>query len=71
VTVTPPGRVTPADIQAKLRQIHGEIERTGEAAKGPAKMVAVVVAVTVVAVVFLLGHRRGKRTSTVVEIRRL
>jgi MYXO-CTERM domain-containing protein len=66
-----PARVTPADIEGKLRQIHDEVERTGEAAKGPGMVVAAVAAVALLAVVFLLGRRRGRKTRTVVEIRRL
>ena len=67
----PPGRITRADIEAKLRAMRGEVEQTAEAAKGPLLAVAGGVAAAVVVVAFLLGKRRGRRKSTVVEIRRV
>ena len=63
--------VTRSDIEAKLRQIRGEVERTGEAAKPIGLAVAVAAAVGVVAVAYLLGRRRGKKKTTIVEIRRV
>jgi LPXTG-motif cell wall-anchored protein len=65
------GRVTRADLEAKLREVRGEIEETGEAAKGTALIVAGVAAAALLGLVFLLGKRRGRRKSTVVEIRRV
>jgi hypothetical protein len=64
-------RVTRADIEAKLGELQGDVESTGEAAKGMAMVVAGVVAVVVIGVVFMLGRRRGKRQTTTVEIRRV
>jgi LPXTG-motif cell wall-anchored protein len=68
---TSAGRVTRADLEAKLRQIRGEAEKTGESAKNAGMIVAGVVAVAFVGVAFLLGKRRGRRRSTIVEIRRV
>ena len=65
------GRVTRADIDAKLREVRGEVEETAEEAKGTGLIVAGVAAVALLAIVFLLGKRRGRRKSTVVEIRRV
>jgi hypothetical protein len=64
-------RVTRADIESKLRQIRGEAEKTGESAKSAGMVVASIVGVAFVGVVFLLGKRRGRRKSTIVEIRRV
>ncbi len=64
-------RVTRADIEAKARQIQGEVEQAGETAKGPALIVAGVAAVVVLGLVFWLGTRRGKRKTTTIEIRRV
>ena len=66
-----PGRVTRADIEAKLRDMRGEVAETAGAAKVPLAAVAAAVAAVVVALSFLLGKRRGRRKSTVVEIRRV
>ena len=68
---TPPTpRVTRQDIETKLRQIRGDVDSAGEAAKGAGGVVAVVAVVVVVAAAYLLGKKRGKRKSTVVEVRR-
>ncbi len=64
-------RITRADIEAKLREMRGEVEQTAEAAKTPILAVAGGVAAAVVVLAFLLGKRRGRRKSTVVEIRRV
>ena len=64
-------RITRADIKAKLDEMRGEVEQTAEAAKTPILAIAGGVAAAVVIVAFLLGKRRGRRKSTVVEIRRV
>lgn len=69
--MSPDDRIERSDIEAKLRQLQGEVETAGEAAKGPAMIVAGVVAVVVLGMVFLLGKRRGRRQTTTVEIRRV
>ena len=68
---TPPTvKITRSDIESKLRQIRGDVDSAGEAAKGAGSMVAVVAVVVVVAAAYFLGKKRGKRKSTVVEVRR-
>ena len=66
----PPGRITRQDIETKLRQIRGDVDTAGEAAKGVGTIAAGVVVVVVIAVAYLVGKKRGKRSSTVVEVRR-
>ncbi len=63
--------VTRGDIEAKLREIQGVTDSTGEVAQNAAKPVLVVVGVGVVVVAFLLGRRRGRKRSTIVEVRRV
>ncbi|MGI8807377.1 MAG: hypothetical protein ACR2KK_05980 [Acidimicrobiales bacterium] len=65
------GRITRADIEGKLREMRGEVEQTAEAAKAPIMAIAAGVAAVIVIGAFLLGKRRGRRKSTVVEIRRV
>jgi hypothetical protein len=65
-----PTRVSRDDIEAKLREIQGEVDETAEQAKGMAIAVGAVVAVGLLVVVFALGSRRGRRKTTVVEVRR-
>lgn len=67
----PGARVTRADIESKLRQIRGEAEKTGETAKSAGMVIGTAVGVALVGVAFLLGRRRGRKKSTIVEIRRV
>ena len=69
--MTDADRVTRGDIEAKVRQLQGEVEQAGESAKGPAMIVAAAAVVVLLGVVFLLGKRRGKRQTTTIEIRRV
>ena len=64
------GKITRDDIESKLREIQGEVDDTAESAKGVAVAVGAAIAVGVVVVIFLLGKRRGKRGTTIVEVRR-
>ncbi len=65
------GRITRADIESKLRDMRGEVDKTAEAAKAPLVAIAGAAVAVVVVLSFLLGKRRGRRKSTVVEIRRV
>jgi hypothetical protein len=64
-------RITKADIEAKLRQIRGEVDETTEQSRQYVLMAGVGGAVISIGLAFLLGKRKGKRTSTIVEIRRV
>jgi hypothetical protein len=63
--------VTRGDIEAKLREIRGVTDTTTEVAQGAKKPVLAVVGVGVVLGAFLLGRRRGRKRSTIVEVRRV
>ena len=63
--------ITRGDIEAKLRELHGEVESTGDHVKQYAIAAGAVIAVAVVALAFTLGKRKGKRKTTVVEVRRV
>lgn len=65
------GRITKADIEAKLRAIRDDIEPVGEQAKGGLMAVAPVVVAIVVIGAYILGKRSGKKRRAVIEIRRL
>jgi len=64
-------RVNRSDIEAKLREIRGEVDTTATAAKPTGIAIAVVAAAALVGAAYLLGRRKGKKRSTVVEIRRV
>jgi hypothetical protein len=63
--------VTRDDIEAKLREIRGDIDTVGDNAKQYALVAGAVVAVAVVALAFTLGKRKGRKKRTVVEVRRV
>jgi hypothetical protein len=67
----PPRRIGRGDLEAKLRELQGNVEETKESAIATAIAVGAVVAVGVVAVAFMLGRRKGRKRTTVVEVRRI
>jgi len=71
VTGNGSGRITRADIEAKLRAIRDDIEPVGEQAKGGLMAAAPVVAALLVVGAYLLGKRSGRKRRAVIEIRRL
>ena len=69
--MTSTDKITPADLEAKMRELQGEVDETAETAKSYALAAAAAAGVVLFIVAFTLGKRRGKRKSTVVEIRRI
>ncbi len=63
--------VTRDDIERKLREIRGEAGDVAESGRNYAVIAAVATAVAVVAMSYFFGRRKGKKRSTVVEIRRV
>ena len=66
-----PEKVTRDDIEAKLRELRGEVDSRVEDVKFSLTVVAVAVATTAVVVAYWLGRRRSKKRQPVFEIRRL
>ena len=65
------GPITRSTIEAKLREIRGEVDSTAEAARPYVVIVGAVAAVAVVGLAYLLGRRKGRKKTTLVEIRRV
>ena len=63
--------VTRSDIEAKLAEIRGAADSQVGAAQESSRPVLVAVGAVVVAFAFLAGRRRGRKRSTIVEVRRL
>lgn len=59
------------DLEAKLRELQGGVNDTKESAASMLVTVGAVVAVGVIAIAFLVGRRKGKKRTTVVEVRRI
>lgn len=70
-TSTPAASISREDIEAKFRELQGEVEVIGEEAKGYGITVLIALGVGIVAVAFVLGRRRGRRNRTIVEVRRI
>jgi hypothetical protein len=72
MSTIPAGRpITKADIERKLAEIGGEVDDQVASTKHLAMTAGAVAVAFVLAATFLLGRRRGKRLTTIVEIRRV
>jgi hypothetical protein len=71
MTLVENGQITRRDIENKLREIRGDVDTATESAKSIGLVAVVAVAVAVVGIAFLAGRRRGRKLSTIVEIRRV
>lgn len=67
---TPTG-ITRDDLEAKFRELHRDVGTTASTVKTYAVAIAAVVGVTIVAVAFAAGRRRGRARTTIVEIKRI
>ena len=64
-------KVTIDDVRAKFREIASDVDSSVESARRSAAVVAVAAGAVLVVVAFWLGTRRGRRTQTILEIRRI
>ena len=64
-------KITRDQVEAKFRELTGGVTDEVEGAKSQALTVGLAVAVVVIAVVFLIGRRNGRRKSAIVEVRRI
>ncbi|HXX90660.1 MAG TPA: hypothetical protein VEI83_10605 [Acidimicrobiales bacterium] len=64
-------KITRDDLEAKLREIVGEVDERVEEARPSIIAGAVVVLAVVGLLAYLLGRRSGRVRSAVVEIRRV
>jgi hypothetical protein len=63
-------KITPEDIEARFRALTTDVDERAESAKSTAVAVGAVIAAAVVIGVFLLGRSRGRKKTTVIEVRR-
>ncbi len=64
-------KISRDDLEAKLREISGGAEETVEAARPMLISTAVAGVVLAILVAYLLGRRRGRARSAVIEIRKV
>ena len=67
----PGPQISRADIEAKFRELQGGATKRAEAAGATAAKVAVGVLLVIVVGAFIVGRRKGRRQTTIVEIRRV
>jgi hypothetical protein len=70
-TDAPRNRITREDIENKLRELEGDAREQVASVRSTAITAGVVAALLLLLLAFLLGRRKGKHRSTVVEIRRV
>lgn len=63
--------ITREDLEAKLRDLTGDVSSTVETARGIGVAVAVGAGVLFVVTAYWLGRRKGRKRKTVLEIRRI
>lgn len=63
-------KITRDDLEAKFRELTGDVDQKAEEAKETAIAVGAVVAAAVLLGVFLFGRSRGRKKTTIVEVRR-
>ncbi len=64
-------RITRDDLEAKLREMSGGVEETVDAVRPTLISAAAAGVLLAVLVAYLLGRRRGRARSAVVEIRKV
>ena len=69
-TSTSTGRITKADIEAKLRRLQGDVEEKVTSNRQKIITAVAVAAVVTVSLAYLIGRRAGRKRSAIVEIRR-
>lgn len=69
--MTEASNITPADIEAKFRDIQGQIDVVAEDSKKKVAVAGAAGAVLLFLIIYFLGRRAGNRKSSVLEIRRL
>jgi hypothetical protein len=63
--------ITRDQIEAKFRELTGEVSDEVESTRSQVVTVGLAVGVLLIAAVFLIGRRNGRRRSAVVEVRRV
>lgn len=65
------GKISRDDLVAQLRTLQGDVDEKVSEAKPKLITIAIASGVVILVAAYLLGKRKGRRKSTIVEIRRL
>ena len=71
VSGTQRDRISRDDLEDKFRELEGGVHDQAEAARSTIVTAGVVAALILLLLAFLLGTRKGRKRSTIVEIRRV
>ena len=63
--------ITPADMEAKFRDLQGQVNVVAEDSKKRVALAGAVLGVMLLLLVYLMGRKAGKKSTSVLEIRRL
>lgn len=63
--------ITRDDLERQMRAIQGEVDETRESARSSLLAVGAVAVVAAIAIAFLAGRRKGRKRTTIVEVRRI
>jgi len=64
-------KITRDQLEAKFREVTGGVAEEVDEVRSQAMAIGLAVVVASVAIVYLIGRRRGRRRSTIVEVRRI
>lgn len=64
-------RITPQDLESKFRELEGEATSTAQQARSYVIAAAAVAVAAVAGIAFMMGRRKGRKKTTVVEIKRI
>jgi hypothetical protein len=64
-------KITRDQLEAKFREMTGGVAEEVDDVRSQAMAIGLAVVVASVAIVYLIGRRRGRRRSTIVEVRRI
>ena len=64
-------RVSRDDLEAKFRELQGDVQDKVDDKKQPLLAGAAAAGLLLLLLVFLVGTRRGKKSTTLVEVRRV
>ena len=70
-TATPPEKVTRDDIEAKLRELRGEVDSASRRSRCRRSRSRSASSVVTVVAAYWFGRRKGKKRQTILEIRRI
>ncbi len=63
-------KITRDDLESKFRELTGDVDEKAEEAKDTALAIGAIIGAAVLVGVFLWGRSRGRRKTTIVEVRR-